>query len=331
MTTCIFRSPLAFRLQSFLDVRCALGRKGDADRKNLIYLDRFLMSELKYENTITREIAVRWIKDMEHLSVGTRINRLSILRQFCVYLSNFYPETYLIHGGFLPRRTRPAPYIYTPQEIRSIIDVAKQLGPARSLRPAVISTLIGLLYTAGLRISEALKLTISDVDFRRRLLLIRETKFKKTRYVPLSSTTTHRLAAFLRQRKRAGFPMDPNSPIFLNANGRAYGKERICCIFLEIIRSIGMRGPKGTKGPRLHDLRHSFAVNRLAAWYREDVNLFAKLPLLATYLGHSSVVSTQVYLHATAELLEKVSERFHKYFSVSSVTNHQEDCHVEKY
>jgi len=328
--TCFFRSGLAFHLQSFFDVRCALGRKSESERKILGYLDRFLMAELKDENTITRDIAERWIKDLEHLSVGTRINRLSILRQFCVYLNQFYPDTHIIPTKYFPRRPRPAPYIYSPKEIRTIIAVARQLGPSRSLRPAAISTLIGLLFATGLRIGEALKLSIADVDFRRRLLLIRETKFKKSRYVPLLPSTASQLAVFLKQRKRAAFSTDFNSPIFISSTGRAYGKARICAVFLEILRSIGIRGPKGQRGPRLHDLRHSFAVNRLAAWYREDTNLYAKLPLLATYMGHSSVVSTQYYLHATAELLEKVSERFHDYFSMSPVGN-KEASYVEKY
>jgi integrase len=111
-------------------------------------------------------------------------------------------------------------------------------------------------------------------------------------------------------------PTSADSPLFVNRRGKKYGQEAFTTIFLEIIRKLGIRGPKGQAGPRVHDFRHSFAVNRLLAWYREGANLSAKLPLLSTYLGHSTVSCTEVYLHATAELLESVGRRFHSHFAV---------------
>jgi len=316
MGTCTFRSTLASRLQAFLDTRIAMGRKGAADRKILTYIDRFLMSELKSGQPITSEIIERWFKSMEYLSTGTRINRISIMRQFCYYLSHFDPRTCVIHRSFLPRRIRPVPHIYSMQEVCAIIEAAKQIGPAGSLRPAVTSTIIGLLYSTGLRIGEALKLTLADVDLQGRLLTIRKTKFMKSRYVPLSPSTVDHLTVFLRHRKGAGFPITSTAPVFIRASGQAYTPLKICQILLEILRDIGLRGPKGERGPRLHDFRHSFAVTRLALWYQEGADINAKLPLLATYLGHTTLVGTQVYLHATAELLEKSSTLFHNRFAV---------------
>jgi len=331
MATCTFRSPLAFWLHGFWEMRHALGRKGDHERKILTYLDRFLMSELKPGQPITREIADRWFKGMEHLSVSTRINRMSVLRQFCSYLSHFDPRTCVIHRSFLPHRIRPAPYIYSQREVRSIMASARQIGPVGSLRPAVVSTLIGLLYATGLRIGEALKLTLADIDLRGRLLTIRETKFKKSRYVPLSPPTVHHLAIFLRHRKEAGFSTASTAPVFVNPEGRAYGHPRIVTIFLEIVRNISLRGPKGERGPRLHDFRHTFAVNRLARWYREGVNLSAKLPLLSTYLGHTTVTCTEVYLQATAELMEKTGKRFHNHFAIPPLRSRKEVPHAKEY
>jgi integrase/recombinase XerD len=327
MATCTFRSPLASRLQAFLEMRIALGRKGVGDWKILTYIDRFLMSELKPGRPITSELAERWFKSMEHLSTGTRINRMSLMRQFCYYLSHFDPRTCVIHRSFLPSRTRPAPHIYSPQEVCSIIEAAQKIGPDDTLRPAVISTIIGVLYSTGLRIGEALKLKLADVDLQGQLLTIRETKFKKTRYVPLSPTTVHHLSAFLSQREKAGFPIIPTAPVFISPSGQAYGPARICEIFLEILRNIGLRGPKGERGPRLHDFRHSFAVNRLALWYQQGANINAKLPLLATYLGHSSLTGTQIYLQATAELLEKTSTLFHNRFAVPPLKRNREVGH----
>src|SRR2546422_9636313 len=159
MATCLFRSPLAFRLQCFLEARKQAGQRGIASQKILIYLDRFLVHELRPGETITREVAERWIKSMEPLSIGTRINRISMLRQFCLYLAHFDPRTCIVHRSFLPRRTRPAPYIYTRREVRQIMAAARRIGSRGSLRPAVVSNLVGLLYTTGLRIGEALRLT----------------------------------------------------------------------------------------------------------------------------------------------------------------------------
>lgn len=215
MVTCLFRSPLAFRLESFLETRRAAGQFSDSNVKILLYLDRFLMNELKPGGTITREIAELWFKSSEHLRSGTRINRMSVLRQFCLYLSHFDRRTCIVHRSYLPKRTRLAPHIYSRKEVQRIIAAAKRIGPRGSLRPAVISTLIGLLYTTGLRIGEALKLTIGDVDLKQGVLLVRETKFKKTRYVPLSASCVENLKAYLQQRRRAGLAVTTNAPFFV--------------------------------------------------------------------------------------------------------------------
>ena len=319
MATRLFRSPLAFRLQCFWATRNAVGRRGVSGQKLLIGLDRFLLSELLPGETITREIVERRIKSLESLSIGTRINHLSVLRQFCRYLAHFDPRTCVVHRSFLPRRTRPAPYIYSRKEVRQIMAAARRIGPRGTLRPAVLSNLVGLLHTTGLRIGEALKLTLADVDLKRGALLIRETKFKKTRNVPLSSSAVMQLRIYLHQRRMAGMSTAADSPLFVNLRGKRYGLAGFTTIFLEIIRKLGIRKPPGHRGPRIHDFRHSFAVNRLLAWYREGANLAAKLPVLSTYLGHSTVTCTEVYLHATAELLESAGRRFHSHFAVPTL------------
>ncbi len=313
METCIFSSSLAPHLQSFLELRETMGRRRQSDRKLLIYLDRFLMEKLKPGQTITREIAACYVDSMAHLSTGTRINRICILRQFCRYLQYFDSRTCVIHRQFLPLRTRPAPYIYSEQDLRAIMAAARHMGPTGSLRPSVMATLVGLLAATGLRIGEALKLTLADVDLKRRVLVIRETKFNKSRYVPFSPSTARHLTEFLRERKKAGFSIEPGAAVFVNPSGHAYGHPRICAIFIELLRSIGLRGPVGQPGPRVHDLRHGFAVRRLLAWYREGADLSAKLPVLSTYLGHTTVTGTEVYLRATAELLEQADKRFHNH------------------
>ena len=316
MATCFFRSPLASRLQAFWETHYAHRQKGLSVHKILIYLDRFLIGELEAGQTISRQIVEHWNESMASLSPNTRINRISVLRRFCRYLSYFNPDTYLPQRSFTPRRTRPVPHIYTEQEIRIIMAAARKLGPPGSLRPVVASNLIGLLYATGLRIGEALSLTLRDIDLKRRVIEVREGKFRKSRYVPVSSSTVRQLKKYLRQRRVAGFSTAPGQPVFLNIIGSRHGHPGFVTLFLELLRDIGLRGPKGQRGPRIHDLRHTFAVHRLLAWYRQGCNLAAKLPLLSVYLGHSTVTGTEIYLQATAQLLEQAGKRFRANFAV---------------
>ena len=137
---------------------------------------------------------------------------------------------------------------------------ARQLGPPGSLRPVVAASLIGILYATGIRIGEALNLTLKDLDLKRRVIEIREGKFRKSRYVPISPSTARHLAEYLRQRRDAGFSTDATAPVFLNIIGNRHGHPGFVTLFLELLRSIGLRGPKGQPGPRIHDLRHTFAV-----------------------------------------------------------------------
>lgn len=314
----VFHSPLAHRLQAFWEARHGGGQRGFSTHVILRELDGFLQGELQPGDALTQEVAQHWFKSMEHLSAGTRVNRISVLRQFCLYQHFFDRRTCLIPRTFLPRRTRFVPYIYSRREVAQIMSAAKRIGPARNLRPAVIATLVGLLFSTGLRIGEALKLTIADFDFNRRLLHIRYAKFKKSRYVPLSPSTAHHLAVYRRKLRRAGFATSAASPLFVALSGGQLAHNSFSNLFLAILRQLGIRGARGVRGPRVHDARHTFCVNRLLAWHRIRANLFAKLPALSTYLGHRSLSGTQTYLHATAELLESVGERFHAHFAVPS-------------
>jgi integrase/recombinase XerD len=312
----VFRSPLAHRMQAFWDARFAGGQRGFATYRLLRYLDQFLAEELRSGDTITQDVVQRWIKSIEHLSAGSRVNRISALRQFCLYLRYFDARTCLIPPAFLPKRTRLAPHIYSLGEIRRIMAAAQRIGPPGSLQPAVVTTLIGLLFSTGLRIGEAVKLTLADVDLPHRLLRIRRSKFRKSRFVPLSPSTTRHLAAYLRRRRQAGFPTDSTAPVFVCLHGTSLGSNHFSNLFLALLRQLDLRGPPGQRGARVHDTRHTFCVHRLLAWHRSGANLLAKLPALSTYLGHASVSGTQTYLHATAELLESVGERFHAHFAI---------------
>jgi integrase/recombinase XerD len=314
MATCLFRSPLAHRLQAYLETRPSCTRGGT--RHYLIgLLDLFFLNELKPGQPVTREVVARWVESNKHLAPGTRANRIGVMRQFCLYLSHFDPRTCIVCQDYLPHLRRPAFYIYSIKEVRAIMVAARKLGPPVGLRPLMVSTLIGLLYATGLRIGETLDLTLGDIDLRRRVIEVRKGKFGKSRYVPISHSTAHHLGAYLRRRRKAGFSTTATAPLFPNRIGARRRRPGFEAIFLQIQRQLGLRGPKGERGPRIHDLRHTFAVTRLLAWYRGGSHLGAKLPLLSTYLGHRMLTGTEVYLHATAPLLESAGRRFHAYFA----------------
>jgi integrase/recombinase XerD len=312
----VFRSPLADRLQAFCQARFPGGQSGFATHQLLRYLDQFLADELQPGDTITHDVVQRWIKSIEHLSAGSRVNRISALRQFCLYLRYFDARTCLIPPAFLPKRTRLAPHIYSRGEIRRIMAAAQRIGRPGSLQPAVATTLIGLLFSTGLRIGEAVKLTLADVDLPNRCLHIRRSKFRKSRFVPLSPSTAHHLATYLNRRRQAGFPTASLSVVFVSALGHPLSRNGFYNLFLALLRQLDLRGPPGQRGARLHDTRHTFCVHRLLAWHRSGANLLAKLPALSTYLGHASVSGTQTYLHATAELLASTGRRFHAHFMI---------------
>lgn len=172
---------------------------------------------------------------------------------------------------------------------------------------------MALLYGCGLHISEALRLDLGDVDVNQALLLIRETKFYKSRWVPTSPSVAACLGRYIDERAAARFPREADSPVFINGHGRRYSYDAVSETFRTLLREMGLRGPPGTPGPRLHDLRHTFAVHRLTRWYEEGADVRAKLPRLATYLGHGSVFATQTYLTVTADLLREGARRFHEW------------------
>jgi integrase len=176
-----------------------------------------------------------------------------------------------------------------------------------ALRPHLYRTLFGLLYVAGLRIGEALALNVGDVDLPRRRLFVRKGKFGKPRWLPLSESTGAELAAYL--RRLSGCPGTAASPLFVNRRGERLPKRSAEGNFQCVLRACGM-GRHGRDHPTPHSLRHSFACHCLLEWYRQGVDINARLPVLATYMGHADMRFTYRYLHATPELLNEANRRF---------------------
>lgn len=207
------------------------------------------------------------------------------------------------------------PHIYTPDEIRRLLDTALAYpSPRASLRPLSIYTMIVLGYCAGLRISEIARLDLRDIDLDTGAITIRETKFFKSRILPLTDSVVSALRDYLDARRRLGAPQDPDSGLFWHEQWRGrYHRGSIAFLLIDALRRAGLKPPRGKIGARIHDLRHSMVVNRITAWYRAGVNPQDKLAYLATYLGHRDINSTLVYITVTQDLLQEAGERFRRF------------------
>ena len=243
-------------------------------------------------------------------------------------LRGFY--RYLLSRGYVTSSPLPVqipkeperliPYIYSRAELHCLLQAAQKESHCCKLEPGTLRALLLLLYGAGLRISEALRLTLTDADLEQRLLIIRETKFYKTRLVPLGADLSQALTIYLDARFKAQHPSPPEAFLLLTRHSLPVSVQLAEDTFKRLCRRVGVRRKDASRFvPRLHDLRHTFAVHRLTACYREGGDVQRLLPKLATYLGHVDIDSTQRYLTLTPELLSQASNRFEQYAAPGGV------------
>jgi integrase/recombinase XerD len=311
MTMPSFQSVFAPAIRGCLELRQSLGYQDRSVRSLLTHFDRYVGGTSHRDPWLTRDLVDRWIAGDVPLKPHSRAARRHAIRVLGRHLAQTCPDSYvppLVSG--LRQTSDFRPHIYTPTEIQALITEAGRLTPVASLRPHTFVTLIGLLYCTGIRIAEALALRVADVDLDDGCLIIRDGKFHKSRVIPLQPDVTHALARYADARRQRRHRSDLDAAFFVNEWRRPCGYPRVVATFLEIARRVGIRAAPGQRGPRIHDLRHTFAVHRLLAWYRDGGDVQARLPLLSTYLGHICLVSTQVYLDITAELLHEAARRF---------------------
>jgi site-specific recombinase XerD len=307
------QSSLAVEIQNFINLRRLSGTDYQSQVQLLGYFDRFLLGQQQSNPRITREITDRYQQSLSHLAPRTRSNRFCVARQLCQYLARSNPYGYVPEPlRVIPSQGAHPPYIYGHSEIHALMTAASKLPPANSLRPHTYRTLLGLLYSTGIRIGEALALNLQDFHSAEHRLYIAQGKFRKARWVPLSTSTCRALEQYLGKRLKMR-PRSPDSPLFLNQRSRRLTPCTVHQTFHDLLRQCRIRHSKIT-GPRIHDLRHTFAVQRLLAWYRDGQDVNARLPWLATYMGHVDIHSTHLYLQATPELIAQVNRRFYHHY-----------------
>lgn len=313
---------LAAAIASFLAHQRAFGRRYFHEEYALRSLGRFVAHV--DGDDLTDSLFKRWSEGQRHLSPTTVYRRQLLIRKFCLFRRRserrcFVPDA----SSFARPRPYPPPAIVSPTQIATLLRVASELPPSRHnpLRAATMRVAIVLLYTTGLRRGELLRLQLGDVDADTGMLHVRESKFHRSRWVPLSSDARRELRAYLRQRSRKPYDRRATAPLLCNSSS-AYGHSGwhpfcgggLYQALAALFDQAGIRDAQGRR-PRVHDLRHSFAVEALTRWYRQGGDVQTHLPKLALYMGHVSIVSTAHYLHFVPEIAALASKRFGRRFS----------------
>ena len=303
-------SVLGQELDRYLSIRRSLGY--DLRTSAWVLLKFIVFAEQEGADHITVNLFLKWRDTFGHASRATWAARLQIIRLFAQWVHGIDPRHEVPPQGLIPgsyRRSRP--YIYSHEEIRRIIRGAAELPSIYGIRGLTYANLFGLISVTGMRVSEAISLDIRDVDMESGVLTIRRSKFGKTRLLPLSDSTKAQLAVYVEKCRRL---LGGTTEVFfrserggrLTAGGVRYNFAVVC-------KSIGLRPlqrfHRNGCGPRIHDLRHTFAVHTLLKWYRTNKDVACEMLKLTTYLGHSIPAHTYWYIEAVPELLELALKR----------------------
>jgi integrase len=287
------------KVDNYLALRRAAGYALEVPEYHLRNFARFAAQ--REEILICTPTVIEWASQAP--SLNQREHRLQTVRRFARHLQAEDPRHDLPPRGiFRRRRTRPTPYIWPPQEVTLLLQEAARLKPQNSLRPHMYSTLFALLHVTGLRISEALNLNFDDLDSD--TLLIRETKFKKSRRIPLHQTTVAALHRYLERRRRV--PTE-HKLMFISVRGRPLDKSSVGWVFRRLLKKIGLNPPQQGRRPRIHDLRHTFATRALETCPEGRDRIGRHMLALSTYLGHTHISDTYWYLETTPTLMQDIA------------------------
>jgi integrase len=298
---------LAVNLDNYLKLRRQLGFKL---RVAGILLRNFVrFAEKQRTSFITTKLALRWATQPFDLQPVQKANRLGVVRRFAEYLSTLDPRTEVPAQKLLPYQfRRREPHIYRTEDILRLIEATRHIDPTNPIKGASYATLIGLLAVTGMRVGEAIGLDSDDVDLTRGVVTVRHAKGDKSRLIPLHPSSQEALRQYASLRDEV-FPRPSGSNFFVSERGT---RLRHCSVnrwFLLVASQLGLRKPGDRRGPRIHDLRHHFAIQTMLRWYRSKTDVEAHLPDLSTYLGHVHVRDTYWYLSAVPELLRLATQR----------------------
>lgn len=301
-----FNSAAGKILEEFVKEKIACGYSYTTRMKALCRFDRFLLNKGLNRCELPQKLVLEWLRKRSNETRKTQRIRFNLIQQFAKFMGNRGYRAYIPDSKLTPVvREDFAPYIFTHEQLQRIFTETDffQPSPLSPYRHIIMPELFRLTYGCGLRISEVLKLTLANTDLKEGILIIRKSKFDKDRFVPMVPEQTERLKAMLVKLGNR----TPKSYLFPSSDESRWNQNSIGEIFRGILLRCGIAHGGRRKGPRIHDLRHTFAVHRLAKWYREKADLDVKLPVLAAYMGHKNIANTQRYLHLTLELATDLS------------------------
>ena len=308
------RPDIHLHLDAYLSVREALGFQMRAERTRLRDFVHYV-ENAQVSGPIRAQLAVDWAcaSSLKCGSSGAS-QRLSMVRGFLAYLRATLPETEIPAHDVVASARRPKPYLLTTGQIQMLMRAAQEAGPHGALRPHTLSTVIGLLASTGLRVGEAIRLTMADVHLESvpPFLHIRETKFHKSRLVPLHLSTANQLHQYMAMRATLRYDA-LSDVVFVSEKGYMLSHKTLGDWFGTLCRRLRIEPIDGGRRPSLHALRHRFAIERIRQWYREGLDVQAWLPNLSVYLGHLRPQESYWYLTATPELLTEAAARFQRY------------------
>lgn len=304
-------SGLTDHVASYLRLRRALGFKLEREGQLLSQLVSYL--EAVGAAALTSELAIVWAREPANAQPNHWAKRLGVVRKFAAYLHTIDPAVEVPPPGVFPaRRHRPIPHLWSQGDICRLLEGARALRPP--LRAATHETLFGLLAASGMRVGEAVELQRDDVDLGAGIVTIRQAKFDRSRLVPLHPSATEALSRYAAERDRL-CPRPRSNTFFVSSIGTALNRSGVGKTLRQITIAMGTR--TATVRPRVHDLRHSFAVQTLIGWHQSGVGVDKQIGVLSTYLGHISPAGTYWYLSASPELMELAAERLHARFGAA--------------
>jgi integrase len=304
-------SALVRHVEEYVALRRSLGFKLEREERLLGQFVAYLQAA--GADNLHSEFAIAWAKLPAAASPNHWAKRLGIVRRFAIYLQTIDETTEVPPSGVFPtNRRRPAPYLFSELDIARVLEAAR--GLASPLRAATHEALFGLLAASGMRIGEALGLCRGDVDLTADVITIRHAKFDRARLVPLHESTTAAMRAYAATRDRL-CPRPRADAFFCSAVGTALDRSGVDKTFREITTALGLR--TATVRPRVHDLRHGFAVRTLLAWQQQEVSVDGHLATLSGYLGHVAPSDTYWYLSAVPELMELAAKRLEVRFGAT--------------
>ena len=300
-------------VQHYLKERRQLGFELTAPATELMRFARFADAR-GHKGPLTRELQLEWARQhVRRTSTVTAARRIEILRPFVAYYRQFEVDTEVLPTHALGRgHRRLTPHIYTDEEILQLLQHAAGLAPVGGLRPMMYRTLFGLLAAVGLRLSEALKLRVGDVDLEAETITVRQTKFHKSRCLPIHVSVARALTEYRRVRDGHA-DTDPGAPFFVSRSGSFLPKGTVRSVFKRMRSQLKWQARGDHASPRLHDLRHTMAVRRVQLWHERGVPVDHAMFWLCTYLGHAKITDTYWYLTGVPELMDIVGAKFERF------------------